>query len=99
MIKELPIHITSTALEHIKRIMEAKKVPKGYGLRIGTKNSNSCGASTFTLGFDTIKSTDDTFIYEGIEVLISKKELLFLIGLTLDFEEGEVSGFKFDKLS
>lgn len=98
MIKELPIHITPKAFENIKRIMTNKQVPAGYGLRIGTKNTNSCGASSFMLGFDTKKSSDDSFEIEGIEVLINKKELLFLVDLTLDFEEGvEASGFKFEK--
>jgi iron-sulfur cluster assembly protein len=98
MIKELPVTITSKAISKIQSIMSAKQVPDGYGLRIGTKNTNSCGATSFMLGFDTKKTTDDVFSFEGIEVLISKKEILFLVGLTLDFEEGEeVSGFRFDK--
>ncbi|MCB0495753.1 MAG: iron-sulfur cluster assembly accessory protein [Cyclobacteriaceae bacterium] len=97
MLKELPVHITPKALENIKRILKSKQVPQGYGLRIGTKNTNSCGATSFMLGFDTQKTSDDNFTVDGIDVFINKKELLFLIDLILDFEEGEISGFKFNK--
>jgi len=100
MFNELPLHITPIAFAKIKSIMEAKKVPKGYGLRVGTKNTNSCGATSFMLGFDTKKSTDDSFIFEDLEVLITKKDLLFLVGITLDYELSEnVSGFKFENKS
>lgn len=98
MIKELPLTITPKALTMIKEIMENKEVPEGYGLRIGTQNTNSCGASSFMLGFDTQKSSDDAFKANDIDVFINKKELLYVVDLVLDFEEGEdVSGFKFNK--
>ena len=97
MLMELPVYITKKALDNIKRIMWTKQVPEGYGLRIGTDNSNSCGTTSFTLGFDIPKSSDDVFKVDDIDVLVNKKELLFLMDLTLDFEEGEVSGFRFNK--
>jgi len=97
MIKELPLTITPKALFMIKRIMKKKEVPNGYGLRIGTQNTNSCGASSFMLGFDTKKTTDDAFEIDGINVYINKKDLLYVVDLKLDYEENqEVSGFKFD---
>jgi iron-sulfur cluster assembly protein len=98
MISELPIQITPTAMANIKLIMTKKDVPEGYGLRIGTNNAATCGSTSFMLGFDTKKSGDDSFSFEGIEVLINKKEMLYLIGITLDYEEGkETAGFKFEK--
>lgn len=98
MISNIPVHITPKALAKIKLIMDEKAVPEGYGLRVGTTNSVSCGTTSFMLGFDTKKSGDDSFNFEGIEVLINKKEMLYLINLTLDYEEGkEISGFKFEK--
>jgi len=78
--------------------MEDKNIPKGYGLRIGIKNTNSCGTTSFMMGFDTKKTADDSFLHNGIEILIAKKELLFLVDITLDFEITEnISGFKFNK--
>lgn len=98
MISTLPVHITPEAITKIKLIMDQKSIPSGYGLRLGTKNSVSCGTTSFLLGFDTKKTGDDSFNVEDIEVLINKKELLFLIDITLDYHQGEeVSGFKFNK--
>ena len=98
MLKESPVHITPKALDMIKSIMESKEVPDDYSLRVGRNNSASCGATSYVLGFDTRKSTDDSYLIEGVEVLINKKEMLFLIDLTLDYEDGEeTSGFRFDK--
>ena len=97
MIKELPLTITPKALSMIKSIMKKKQVPDSYGLRIGTQNTNSCGASSFMLGFDTKKTSDDAFEIDGINVYINKRDLLYVVNLKLDFEENqEVSGFKFD---
>ncbi len=94
----IPVQITAKALAHIKAIMVKKSIPENYGLRLGTNNAASCGSTSYIIGFDTQKSGDDVFIYGGIKVLISKKEVLPLINVTLDYEEGEdVAGFKFEK--
>ncbi len=98
MITELPLKITPEALKQIKMIMAEKSVPKGYGLRVGTNSATSCGTTSFMLGFDKKKSSDDSFEFKGIKVLIHKKEMLHLIDITLDYEEGdEATGFRFDK--
>ena len=78
--------------------MAKKSIPKDHGLRLGTKNSVSCGTTSFILGFDTKKSGDDSFFFEGIDILIKKKELLHLMDITLDYvETEEVAGFRFEK--
>ncbi len=98
MISTLPISITSEALKQVKIILDKKSIPAKYGLRIGISNAVSCGATSFILGFDEKKTSDDSFQVAGIEVLISKKELLHIIGLTLDYEVGKkAAGFKFNK--
>jgi iron-sulfur cluster assembly protein len=98
MMDKLPIHITEKAIAKVKLIMEKKSVPTGYGLRLGVNSANSCGATSYNLAFDTKKSTDDSYNYKGIDVFISKKQMLHIVDITLDYEEGkEVSGFKFEK--
>ncbi len=98
MFIELPVQITPKALANIKAIMSKKSIPKKYGLRLGTSDAASCGVTNFILGFDIKKTSDDMFSYQGIEILINKKEMLHLIGITLGYEEaGDVSGFKFIK--
>lgn len=98
MISELPLKISAEALKQIKVIMAKKSVPKDYGLRIGTNNAATCGTTSFMLGFDEKKEGDDAFQFEGIEILINKKEMLYLIDVTLAYEVGDkATGFRFDK--
>ena len=99
MITSLPIKITPNAFDKIKLIIKEKSIPQGYGLRIGTNKAMSCGTTSFVLGFDTKKTGDDSFTYQDLDIFINKKEMLFLIDITLDFVNmEEVSGFKFEKL-
>ena len=98
MLSELPVLITPEALKQVKYIMAKKDIPNGYGLRIGTQNAASCGATSFILGFDEKKTGDDSFEHEGIDILINKKEMIKVIGITLDYEIGKkTSGFKFEQ--
>ena len=71
---ELPIEITSKALEEIKNILTNKGIPEGYGLRIATKGMG-CGVG-FKLGFDKKKDSDDEYLIEGVQILIRKSEYL-----------------------
>lgn len=99
MIPSIPIKITPDALDKIRLIMQEKSVPKGYGLRIGTDKGMSCGTTSFMLGFDTKKTGDDSFALQDLDILINKKEMLFLIDITLDYvNEKDVSGFRFEKV-
>lgn len=96
MLAELPFHITSLALEEIKNIMQNKGIPQVYGLRVGIRGGG-CGA-TFLLGFDKKKNTDEEFFLENIPVYVDKKHLMYVIGITIDFEETqEGRGFTFEK--
>lgn len=89
-----PIHISDKARVEIKDIMDNKKIPDGYGLRVGVKGGG-CGVS-FVLGFDKEKSGDELFIIGGIPVYIQKREMMFLIGKEVDFYEGaDARGFFF----
>lgn len=89
-----PIHISEKARSEIKNIMENKKIPEGYCLRVGVKGGG-CGAS-FVLGFDKEREGDNSYIINEIPVLIQKKEMMFLIGKEVGFYEGaDARGFMF----
>ncbi len=92
-----PVVITAKALDEIREIIRLKRIPmEQYGLRIGTKGGG-CAGATFLLGFDTAKSTDQTYQVEEIPVYIEKKHLMYVIGLELDYEKSEEeSGFIFN---
>ncbi|MBM3168322.1 MAG: iron-sulfur cluster assembly accessory protein [Bacteroidetes bacterium] len=90
-----PIEITPKAEEEIKHIMAHKNIPEDYFLRVGVKGGG-CGGMSFALGFDKKKPEDQQYQVQGISVLIEKKHLMFLMGLQLDFYEGqEERGFTF----
>ena len=75
--------------------MENKNIPEGYGLRVGIKGAGCAGIS-YLVGFDKEKDTDLTFLKEGITVMVEKKHVMYLIGIELDFYEGdEARGFTF----
>ncbi len=92
---QCPVIITPGALSQIRQIIYQKGISTGtYGLRIGTKGGGCAGAS-FLLGFDTPKSADQTYQVEEIPVFIEKKHLMYVLGLELDYQAGEESGFVF----
>ncbi len=90
----VPVHITEKARQEIKNIIDNKKIPEGYGLRVGVKGGG-CGVS-FVLGFDQEKDNDQSYLMDGIPVYIQKREMMFLIGKEVDFYEGsDARGFVF----
>ncbi|WPR74125.1 HesB/IscA family protein [Algoriphagus sp. NG3] len=91
----IPIKITEKAETEIKNIMATKNIPADYHLRVGVKGGG-CGGMSYALGFDKPKAEDQQFELAGIPVLIEKKHYMFLMGMQIDFFEGdEARGFTF----
>ena len=91
-----PVSITPEAIKEIKDILRDKGIPTNYGLRLGVKGGG-CGVS-FKLGFDHEKEGDTTYVVDGIQVLIQKKETMFLIGKRVSFyDEADGRGFLFEE--
>lgn len=89
-----PVTISKKAIEEIKQILDAKKVPEGYGLRVGVKGGG-CGASLI-LGFDVKQENDIAYEIDQVPVFIQKRETMFVIGKEVDFYEGaDKRGFLF----
>lgn len=89
-----PVEITDQALKEVKNILKNKGIPEGYGLRIATKGMG-CGVG-FKLGFDKQKDTDDVYDLDGVQVLIRKSEMMFLVGKKIEFyDESDGRGFVF----
>jgi iron-sulfur cluster assembly protein len=95
--KKIPVNITPKAISYIKSIMEQKNISSGeYGLRIGMKGGG-CGGASFLLGFDKAKTGDEVYTIDDILVFIEKKHVMYVLGLEIDYEEGEEeSGFVFN---
>ena len=93
----IPIALTERAIQEIKHTLEHKNIPSGYGLRVGAQGSG-CAGTSYVLGFDKKKENDAEYTIEGLSVYVQKKEILFLIGMEVDFYEGtDARGFTFQK--
>jgi iron-sulfur cluster assembly protein len=91
----VPITITEKAEAEIKNIIAHKNIPQEYHLRVGVKGGG-CGGMSYALGFDKPKEDDQQFEVAGILVLIEKRHFMFLMGMQIDFFEGdEARGFTF----
>lgn len=90
-----PVTITVKAAEEIKKIMESKSIPEGYGLRIGVRGAG-CGVSLI-IGFDKQKETDQSYEIQGIPVYVDRRHAMFVIGKEVDFHESaDARGFFFN---
>jgi len=91
-----PVSISSTAAGKIQKIMQTKKIPDGYGLRIGVKGGG-CSGMSYVLGFDKKRDYDQRYDVDGIPVFIDKRHGLYLMGTTVDYHDGlNARGFTFE---
>jgi iron-sulfur cluster assembly protein len=90
-----PVGLTPKAAEEVRKIMEAKKVPEGYSLRVGVRGGG-CSGVTLLIGFDKKKETDLSYTVDSIPLLVDKRHTMYLIGKQVDFYEGaDARGFLF----
>lgn len=93
-----PITITEAARQEIISTLQANKIPDTYGLRVGLKGGACSG--TFLLGFDTRSEFDQMYLIDGIQVYIDRRHLMYVVGLSVDYEEGmNGSGYTVSTLS
>ena len=92
-----PITISPTAAKEILNIINNKKVPEGYALRV-VANGGACAGVNFSLGFDEQKDGDERYDIDGVPVLLAKKEFMHVLGVQIDFlDTPEARGFVFKK--
>ncbi len=83
----IPVTITAKAVEEIKNMMTNKNVPQGYGLRVLVQGGGGCGGAKFKLGFDKQREGDTAYIFADIPIFYEKRQMMYLLGLEIDFEE------------
>jgi iron-sulfur cluster assembly protein len=90
-----PVTISPRAIEEVRKIMQTKNIPDGYGLRIGIRGGGCSGVSLM-IGFDKKKESDLAYFVEDIPVYVDKKHTMYIIGKQVDFYEGaDARGFMF----
>jgi len=89
------ITVTSNAVNHIKKLLSSReKKPIGIKLDIETKG---CSGLSYKMQYvDIADKNDELITVEDINIFVDPKATLFLLGTTMDYEEGVLeSGFKF----
>ena len=93
---QTPLVLSERAAAEIRNIMEQKSLPEGFGLRVGVKGGG-CSGMSYMLGFDRKRDHDLTFAVDGITVYMDKRHGLYLMGTTIDYQDGlSARGFTFD---
>ncbi len=86
-VTKAPISFTAGAVKQLKILFDEKRVPEGYGLRVGIKGGG-CSGFTYILGFDNKKDEDEIYVIDGFTVYMEKAHGLYLIGMEVDWLDG-----------
>lgn len=91
-----PIKITEAALTQLKYLQSQQK--KQLCLKLGVKQGG-CSGMSYTMNFeelDNVSETDTVIDYEDFTIICDPKSLLYLYGLSLDYNNQLIGGgFKF----
>ncbi len=82
-----PINITPAAIAEIKNLYTSENVLPGQSLRIGVKGGG-CSGLSYILEFDFLKENDNSYLMDGVEILIEKPHLLYVMGMSVDYGDG-----------
>ena len=91
----MKIQLTPSAVERV-RTMLAKR-GHGIGLYLGTRVSGCTGFAYVVDYADEVKDSDVVFEFDGINVVVPKKSMEQLNGMTLDYAKNGLlnEGFEF----
>ena len=91
-----PVLLSDRAANEIRAIMVQKELPVGFGLRVGVRGGG-CSGMSYMLGFDRKREHDLQFEVDGISVYLDKRHGLYLMGTTIDYQDGlDARGFTFN---
>ena len=92
----IPVTLTTSAIEEIKRLMNEEGFDNTQQLRIGVKGGG-CSGMTYVLGFDAKTEKDENFEIDGIPCIMEKSHGIYLMGMEVDWQGGlNTSGFTFN---
>ena len=89
------ITVSSYGVNQIKKLLSSR-VSKPLGIKLGIE-TKGCSGLSYSMEFvDSPDEKDEVLNIENIKIYIDPKATLFLLGTTMDYEEGVLeSGFKF----
>ena len=89
------IQVTPKAIDRIRKTFSREGVTGG--LRLGVLGGG-CSGLSYQFKFDVKeRPTDKVYEYDGVKIFVDPKSLLYLNGMTLDYQESLMqSGFVFE---
>lgn len=82
------ISVSETAAKKINALKSEEGVQGEVGLRVLVKRGG-CSGFSYKMDFDTeVKDQDKVFESNGAKVIVDQQSLLYLLGMTLDYEGG-----------
>ncbi len=90
------IQVSDKAKEKIDQLMVEEGYSPEHKVRVSVKGGG-CSGLMYDLTFDTkLEDGDEIFSDKGVEVIVDKRSMLYLLGTTLDFSDGlNGKGFQF----
>ncbi len=89
------IQVTEKAILKIKEQFTKHGVTEG-GLRLGVQGGGCSGLSSLFKLETKQRPADEVYEFDGVRVFVDPKSLLYLDGMTLDYQESLIrSGFVF----
>ncbi len=89
------INISNSAAQQIQALIQREQKKNNF-LRVSIKEGG-CSGFSYKLDFDVIKANNDKmFESNGVQLIVDTKSLLYLMGMTLNFDGGlNGKGFTF----
>lgn len=82
------ITLSESAAQRISQLRAEEKAAADAALRVFVKRGG-CSGFSYKMEFDTqVKETDQVFESNGQKVIVDGQSLLYLLGMTLDYEGG-----------
>jgi iron-sulfur cluster assembly protein len=90
------INVTPKAIQKIREAFAKNGVSEG-GLRLGVQGGGCSGLSYLFRLETRQREKDNVYEFEGVKVFVDPKSMLYLDGMTLDYQESLLhSGFVFE---
>jgi iron-sulfur cluster assembly protein len=84
------LSLTEAAAVRAREIVAGTNRPVA-GIRVGVKKGG-CAGMEYTMDLaETVEDSDEVIEDQGVKLLVSPADLLFLLGTQLDFETGKIS--------
>jgi iron-sulfur cluster assembly protein len=90
------VSLTERAARQVRKIKEDENLDDELFLRMAVEGGG-CSGLSYRLGFDFKTDDDAVFESHNIEIIVDKKHLMYLEGISIDYPDGlDARGFTFD---